>query len=126
MRQRMQQQQQASAKNQRLALQMANRPAVQAALKLKKVRASFIHNNKTRKKSVNSFLFLFRKACSSAWACSRGWVCVDAVGECEAEDGADSEAQVAVSRWIEEMARFKTTEVGSEEIFAYDCIIIVG
>ena len=51
-------------------------------------------------------------------------MCVDAVGECGAEDGADSEEQTAVSRWIEEMARFKTTEVGSEEIFAYDCIIV--
>ena len=35
---RMQQEQQASTKNRRLAQQMANRPAVQAALKLKKVR----------------------------------------------------------------------------------------
>ena len=118
MRQRMQQQQQASAKNQRLALQMANRPAVQAALKLKKVRA-FVYPQQQQQNSKKnrSILFLFRKAYSSAWACSRGWVCVDAAGECEAEDGADSEAQVAV-RWIEEMARFKTTEVGSEEIFA--------
>ena len=66
----------------------------------------------TKLEKNRSILFLFRKACSSAWACSRGWVCVDAAGECEAEDGADSEEQAAVSRWIEEMARFKTTEVG--------------
>ena len=75
-------------------MQMANRPTVQAALKIKKVGSLPIFSFASVVKRFIVFHCLcYSEVCSSAWVCSRVWECEVEVVWCEAEVEGDSEEQ---------------------------------